>query len=93
VVSAASVRAVVRTVLIVVVVVLCLYVIYLLRKPIGNLLIALFIAVALSGPVNYLNRRMRRGFAIAIVYLGLLAAPIGLGALRRRPCRASRSSS
>jgi predicted PurR-regulated permease PerM len=74
-------RAVVRTVLIVVAVLLTLYVIYLLRKPIGWLLIAMFLAVALSGPVNVLHRRMRRGFAIAIVYLGLLMIPIGIGAL------------
>src|SRR3954466_6267495 len=76
-----SVRTVLRTVLIVVTVVLILYVMYLLRKPIGWLLIATFIAVALSGPVNFLDRRMRRGFAIAIVYFGLLLVPIGLGAL------------
>ena len=74
-------RAVVRTVLIVVAVLLCLYLIYLLRKPIGWLLIATFLAVALSGPVNLLHRRMRRGFAIAIVYLGLLMIPVGIGAL------------
>jgi predicted PurR-regulated permease PerM len=76
-----SVRTVLRTVLVVVTVVLTLYVMYLLRKPIGWLLIATFIAVALSGPVNLLHRRMRRGFAIAIVYIGLLLVPIGLGAL------------
>lgn len=74
-------RAVVRTVLIVVAVLLTLYLIYLLRKPIGWLLIAAFLAVALSGPVNVLHRRMRRGFAITIVYLGLLMIPIGIGAL------------
>ena len=33
-------------------VVLALYLIYLLRKPIGWLLIATFLAIALSGPVN-----------------------------------------
>src|SRR3954452_3185056 len=76
-----SVRTVLRTVLIVVTVVLTLYVMYLLRRPIGWLLIATFIAVALSGPVNFLHRHMRRGFAIAIVYIGLLLVPIGLGAL------------
>ena len=76
-----AVRAVIRTVLIVVAVLLSLYLIYLLRKPIGWLLIATFLAVALSGPVNVLHRRMRRGFAIAIVYLGLLMIPIGIGAL------------
>ena len=37
--------------------------------------------VALSPPVNVLARRMRRGFAITIVYLGLLAIPIALIAL------------
>jgi predicted PurR-regulated permease PerM len=74
-------RAVIRTVLIVVAVLLTLYLIYLLRKPIGWLLIALFLAVALSGPVNLLHRRMRRGFAISIVYVVLLAIPVGIGAL------------
>jgi predicted PurR-regulated permease PerM len=74
-------RAVIRTVLIVVAVLLTLYLIYLLRKPIGWLLIALFLAVALSGPVNLLHRRMPRGFAIALVYLGMLMIPVGIGAL------------
>src|SRR5680860_887767 len=74
-------QAVARTVLIVVAVLMALYLMYLLRKPIGWLLIATFLAVALSGPVNVLHRHMRRGFAIAIVYLGLLMIPIGIGAL------------
>src|SRR3954464_546127 len=78
---AGSARVVVRTVMIVVAVILILYLIYLLRKPIGWLLIATFIAVALAGPVNFLDRHMRRGFAITIVYIGLLLIPIGLGAL------------
>ena len=73
-------RAVVRTVLIVVAVFVCLYLIYLLRKPIGWLLIAAFLAIALSGPVNVLHRHMKRGFAIAIVYLALLMIPVGIGA-------------
>jgi predicted PurR-regulated permease PerM len=73
--------ATLRTTLIVVAVLLALYVAYLLRRPIAWLLIAAFIALALSPPVRFLNRRMRRGFAIAIVYLGLLLVPIGLGAL------------
>jgi predicted PurR-regulated permease PerM len=74
-------RSIVRIVLIVVCVAIALYLIWLLRRPIGWLLIAAFLAVALSSPVNYLNRRMRRGFAIAIVYVGLLLVPIGLIAL------------
>jgi predicted PurR-regulated permease PerM len=78
---AASARVVLRTVLIIVAVVLCLYLLYLLRKPIGWLAIATFIAVALSGPVNFLDRYMKRGFAIMFVYFGLLLVPIGLAAL------------
>ncbi|HEX2233533.1 MAG TPA: AI-2E family transporter [Thermoleophilaceae bacterium] len=74
-------RSIVRVILIVVCVAVALYLIFLLRKPIGWLLIAAFLAVALSPPVNYLAARMRRGFAITIVYLGLLLVPIGLIAL------------
>src|SRR5204863_8282599 len=44
-------------------------------------LIALFLAVALSPAVNFLNRFMRRGLAIASVYLALLATIAGLGLL------------
>ena len=74
-------RPVVRTVLIVVTFALSLYLIYLLRKPIGWLLIAGFLAIALSGPVDFLDRRMKRGFAITLVYLGLLVVPVALGGL------------
>jgi predicted PurR-regulated permease PerM len=69
-------RLVFQAVLVVVGVVLSLYLIYLLRKPIGWVLIAGFLALALAAPVNVLARRMRRGLAIAIVYVGLLAIPI-----------------
>ena len=74
-------RVVVRAVLIIVAVVVLLYLIYLVRRPIGWLLAASFLAVALSGPVNVLNQYMKRGFAIALVYLGMLALPIALGSL------------
>jgi predicted PurR-regulated permease PerM len=74
-------RSVLRIVTIVVAAALTLYLIYLLRKPIGWVLTATFVAIALSGPVNRLNRHMRRGFAIALVYLGLILVPIGLTAL------------
>jgi predicted PurR-regulated permease PerM len=76
-----SARTVVRVVAIVVLAVLALYLIYLLRKPIGWVFFATFIAVALSGPVNRLDRHMRRGFAIAIVYLAVILIPVGLTAL------------
>jgi predicted PurR-regulated permease PerM len=75
---AASARVVVRTVLIIVAVILSLYLIYLLRRPLGWLAVATFIAIALSGPVNYLDRYMRRGLAITFVYIGLLLVPIGV---------------
>jgi predicted PurR-regulated permease PerM len=74
-------RTILRAVLIVVAVVLVLYVIYLLRKPLSWLVIAAFIAIAVSGPVNLLSRHMRRGLAIAIVYVTLILIPIGIGAL------------
>ena len=76
-----SSRVIARTVFTAVLVVLSLYLIYLLRQPIGWLLTATFLAIALSGPVNYLSRFMKRGFAIALVYLGLLLVPVGIGAI------------
>jgi predicted PurR-regulated permease PerM len=74
-------RVILRIVLIIVGVVLTLYVIYLLRKPISWIIIATFLAVAMSGPVNALSRYMRRGFAVLLSYLGLLAVPVLLGAV------------
>jgi predicted PurR-regulated permease PerM len=76
-----SPRAVAATVFTAVLVVLSLYLIYLLRQPIGWLLTATFLAIALSGPVNFLDRFMKRGFAIGLVYLGLLLVPVGIGAI------------
>jgi predicted PurR-regulated permease PerM len=73
-----TVRAVLRVVLVVVVVAVTLYLIYLLRQPLTWIFIAAFISVALSGPINFLERRMRRGLAIAIVYLGLILLPFAL---------------
>jgi predicted PurR-regulated permease PerM len=78
---APSARQIVRIVLTVVCVAISLYLLYLLRQPISWILIAAFLAVALSPPVNVLARHMRRGFAITIVFLGLLAVPIALIAL------------
>jgi predicted PurR-regulated permease PerM len=76
-----SARAIARIVLIVVGVVLCLYLIYLLRRPITWVLIAGFLALALSPPVNFLNRYVPRGLAIAAVYLALLGTIVALGLL------------
>jgi predicted PurR-regulated permease PerM len=75
-------RVVFRNVLIVVAIVLVLYVLYLLRRPLGWLVIATFLAVALSGPVNWLHLRLgRRGPAIALTYVVLLLVPVGLAAI------------
>jgi predicted PurR-regulated permease PerM len=73
-----SARAVLRTVLVLVAVVLALYLAYLLRQPIGWIVLAAFIAVALSGPVNLLSRWMRRGFAIALTYIGVILIPVAI---------------
>jgi predicted PurR-regulated permease PerM len=74
-------RSIARIVLIVVAVLLTLYILYLLRKPLSWLVIAAFIAIAAAGPVNFLQRYMKRGLAIALVYITLILIPFGLGAL------------
>src|SRR5215211_6634600 len=71
-------RAVLRAVLIVVAVVLALWVIYILRKPLTWIFIAAFITIALSGPINFLSRRMRRGLAVTMVYICLILTPFAL---------------
>jgi predicted PurR-regulated permease PerM len=79
--DAPSTRAILRVVVTVVVSALALYLVYLLRTPLSWLVIALFVAVAASGPVNLLSRRLPRGAAIAIVYLGIVLAPFVIGAI------------
>ena len=74
-------RSVLRIVLIVVLVVLTLYLIYVLRTPLSWIFVAGFIAVAVSGPVNFLARYMKRGLSIALVYLGVILVPFGFLAL------------
>ena len=76
-----STRSVLRVVLIVLAVVGVLLLIRLLWVPIAWLILATFLAIALSGPVNILARRMRRGLAITIVYLTVLLVPIALAGL------------
>jgi predicted PurR-regulated permease PerM len=78
-------RLIARNVLVVAAVVLILYVLWLLRQPISWLVIAAFLAVAVTGPVNFFQRYMKRGIAIALVYFSLLLIPIGLGALLLPP--------
>jgi predicted PurR-regulated permease PerM len=76
-----TVRMILRTVLTVVAVVLTLLLIYILRKPLTWIFIAGFIAIALSGPITFLENWMKRGFAIAIVYIALILTPFALIAL------------
>ncbi len=77
-----STRTVLRVVAIVVLSVIALYLVYRLRKPITWIVIAAFIAVALSEPVNRMQPRVRRrGLAITIVYVGLVSVPILFGAI------------
>jgi predicted PurR-regulated permease PerM len=81
----APARAIVRLVLIIVAVALTLYLLYLLRQPIGWLIVAGFIAIAMAGPVRFLHRYMPRGLAIFLAYLGLLLIPVLLGAILLPP--------
>jgi predicted PurR-regulated permease PerM len=75
-------RDVLRVVLTVVLVVLTLYLIYVLRRPLTWIFIAGFLAIALSGPVNWLHRRSgRRALSIAIVYIALILVPVFLAAI------------
>jgi predicted PurR-regulated permease PerM len=76
-----SPRAVLRIVAIVVISAVALYLLYLVRVQLGYIVLALFLATCASVPVNVLSRRMRRGFAIAIVYLGIVLIPIGIVAI------------
>jgi predicted PurR-regulated permease PerM len=69
-------RDVVRIVLTAIAVVGSLYLVYLLRQPLTWIFIAGFLAIALSGPVTILQRHMKRGLALALVYIGLILAPI-----------------
>jgi predicted PurR-regulated permease PerM len=74
-----SVRAILRVVVTVALSVLVLYVMYLVREPIGYILLGAFVAIAASGPVNLLSRKLPRGLAIALVYLGIVLVPIVIG--------------
>ena len=77
-----STRSVLRVVAIVVLSGVALYLVYRLRKPITWIVIGAFIAVALSAPVNHLQKRVkRRGLAIALVYVGLILVPVFFGAI------------
>jgi predicted PurR-regulated permease PerM len=71
----------VRVMYVVVVVALGLYLVYLLRQPLGWLVLAGFIAVAVSGPVRFLERWLRRGPAIGLIYTGVILIPFLIAAV------------
>jgi predicted PurR-regulated permease PerM len=73
-----SVRATLRVVVTVVLSGLALYIVYLVREPLGYIFLGAFLAIAASGPVNLLSRKLSRGLSIAIVYLGIVFIPIGI---------------
>src|SRR4051794_5479398 len=76
-----AVATIVRIVLIIVGVVMSLYLIYLLRKPLSWVFIAGFLAIAMTGPVNFFGRFMPRKLAIATTYVGLIAIPAAIIAI------------
>ena len=74
----APIRSILRVCLVVVAVIITAYLVYLLQRPITWLVIAAFLAIAVSGPIAVLARHMRKGLAIATVYGALVAFPIVL---------------
>ncbi len=74
-------RTVLQTTLTVLAVLLSLGLIYLLRGPISWIILAGFLAVAVSGPVAVLSRRMPRGLAITVVYVLVLVLPALISAV------------
>jgi predicted PurR-regulated permease PerM len=79
--SDSTTRLVFRSVLIVLTCVLAVWLVYQLRKPIGWVVVAGFLSIAMSGPVNRLEKFMRRGFAIGVSYFALFMVPVALGAI------------
>ncbi|WP_354702199.1 hypothetical protein DSM112329_02553 [Paraconexibacter sp. AEG42_29] len=57
-----------------------LLLLWMLRGPISWIVLALFVAVAMSRPVNFLSRYVPRGAAIAVSYLALVAVPFAIAA-------------
>lgn len=72
---AVSPRTVLRIAMIIVGLFLALYLIYVLRKPLTWIVIAGFIAIAVSSPIRYLQRWMPRGLAVTSIYLALILTP------------------
>jgi predicted PurR-regulated permease PerM len=76
---------VLRVCLVVLAVAVGVLLVYALRTPLTYLFIAIFLAIALARPVAFFEQRMRRGLAIAVVYLLLIGIPIFLASLLLPP--------
>ena len=76
-----SVRSILRIIVTVVGSALALYIVWRLRTPLSYLLMAAFLATVLSAPVAFLSKYMPKGLAMTVVYFGLIAIPIGIGAI------------
>lgn len=74
-------RTVLQSTLTILAVLASLGLIYLLRGPISWIVLAGFLAVAVSGPVAMLSRKLPRGIAIAIVYVSVLILPALISAV------------
>lgn len=71
-----------KVVLVAAAVAAALYLVYLIREVFGLVMIAAFLALAISTPVEWLDRhRVPRWLAILLVYLGIGAAIFGIGLL------------
>jgi predicted PurR-regulated permease PerM len=73
-----SIRAILRVVVTVSLSALAIFLLYLVREPLSYVFLGAFVAVAASGPVNLLSRKLPRGLSIALVYLGIVFIPIGI---------------
>lgn len=76
-----STRAIAKVFLTAAVLALALYLLWLIRGVLELILIAIFLAVALGPPVDLFSRKMKRGFAILLVYVLILVSIFGIGLL------------
>ena len=80
-----SYRSILRVVITVVLSALALYLVYRVREPLSWIVLGGFVAVAATGPVNLLSRKLPRGLAITLVYVGIILIPIAIGAILLPP--------
>ncbi len=74
-------RIALRVIVVALLVAAGLYLLWRVRTPLGWLVLALFVAVAMSRPINRLARHIPRGRAILVSYLTLFLVPATIAAL------------